>query len=219
MERMTNTRHYPDHFLVGISDLDRGVSRIAEATGVQPVYGGAHPNIGTHNALISLGRMSYLEIIAPDPAADEPALDPVLKTRFMAPLAGMTALKPFLWAVGSEDLEATARLLEPAGIVLSAPQAGSRQKPDGTTVGWRASFVTGPEIHGLPFFIQWDDSEHSPARTSPSGCRLDRFSITGGDTRLPGEVIEALGLKIEVLPAAAAGMKLVFDSPRGRISL
>lgn len=43
-----------DHLVYVVPDLDAGVARFAEATGVQPVYGGAHVGLGTANYLVGL---------------------------------------------------------------------------------------------------------------------------------------------------------------------
>lgn len=214
---MKSVKHNPDHFVVGISDLEKGMSRVEELTGVRPVHGGRHPRIGTRNALISLGEHSYLEIIAPDPAADSALLDPALKARFMEPLKGMDSLTPFLWAVGSSDLESTAGLLRAEGIVLSPPAPGARKKPDGSLLEWRASFITEPRLDGLPFFIEWLDPTKAPPKNSPGGCRLHRFEISGPETATVQRVAERLSLTVGISEEPEQALRIELDCPQGRV--
>ena len=88
-----------DHIVLAALTLDEGNRRVAELTGVTPVFGGVHTGNGTHNALASLGAPSYLEVIAPDP--DQPDV----ARRGFGLEAAPAAPRLVAFAVGCADLE------------------------------------------------------------------------------------------------------------------
>src|SRR5688572_14691066 len=92
----------PDHLILAIRDLDEGVRRFQERTGVRPVFGGDHPGRGTRNALVSLGSGLYIEILAPQVGAPVPEA---------AGLEGLADLTPMGWALAVRDVDAVRRRL------------------------------------------------------------------------------------------------------------
>src|SRR6184192_3542862 len=119
-----------DHILLGSNDLDRGIAFVEEHTGVRAAFGGVHPGRGTENALLSLGERRYLEIIAPDPKQAGVEQYPVITKLAEPRLIG--------WAAHRDDLDEFAEQLRKQGIEFEGPQAGSRQRPDGKLLRWRA---------------------------------------------------------------------------------
>lgn len=61
-----------DHFAVSCEALTQGVEYVADFLGVSPEVQGSHPQMGTHNRLLSLGPSVYLEVIAIDTEAPPP---------------------------------------------------------------------------------------------------------------------------------------------------
>ena len=61
-----------DHLVYGVPELGKAVSELTDRLGVAATYGGQHDGWGTHNAIMSLEKGAYLEIIAPDPSQPAP---------------------------------------------------------------------------------------------------------------------------------------------------
>jgi hypothetical protein len=158
-----------DHVVLAISDLARGSAQLAAACGVEPVKGGQHPNRGTQNALLSAGSRVYLEVLAPQEAAELSAEYKELRT--------VAELRPVDWAVSTRDAAATVRTLKAAGFKVSEPEAGSRKTPQGKLLRWKTFGVTGPELQLAPFFIEWDAASPHPSTTSPQGCSLQSVEL------------------------------------------
>lgn len=118
-----------DHIVLGISDLQAGIDTLEELTGVRPVFGGEHPDLGTHNALMSLGTGLYLEILAPRPDAE--VVDWLL---FLNELSTLT---PVMWAIATSDAARTADRLATNGSPTTEVVPGSRTVPDGSILEWK----------------------------------------------------------------------------------
>ena len=196
-----------DHILLGCSDLDRGVAFVQERTGIPAVFGGVHPGRGTQNALISLGERRpgdlnprrYLEIIAPDP-----------KQSGVGQYSVITKLKePRLigWAAHRDDLDQFAARLRNEGIEFEGPQPGSRQRPDGKVLHWKALRLKDDHNGLLPFFIEWSADTTHPSVDAPRGCHLESFELLTPDPDALTKTADELGLGVAIFKAAESQIR------------
>jgi hypothetical protein len=153
-----------DHLMWAVPDLAAGVDRLESLTGVRAASGGAHPGMGTANALLGLGPGVYLEVIGPDPALDEPA-------GFGAILATLDGPELRSWAVRADDIDTACAALTAEGWPTE-PLGMTRSTPQGLTLSWRAARVGGRALDRWPFLIDWGATPH-PSESAPSGCTLE----------------------------------------------
>jgi hypothetical protein len=196
-----------DHILLGIDDLGRGMDSFEQLTGVRPAYGGKHPG-GTHNALVSLGDGTYLEILALQPNVAPP--------QEYAGLKQLRKLTPIGWAVSSKDAGQLRARLTSAGLAVAEPSAGSRQTPAGTTVSWQ-TFGLQDNFAAAPFFIVWSTQSPHPSTTSPPGCALQTWRIAGQSRKNLEQLRTALELQVEVAEAPATSLHLSLSCPKGSV--
>jgi hypothetical protein len=208
-----------DHLLLGCNDLQRGIDFVFQHIGIPAMFGGVHPGRGTQNALISLGEpprqpdRRYLEIIAPDPqqpgAPDIYGLQKLSEPRLVG------------WAVRPPDIQALANRLAQAGVAFEGPTPGSRKRPDGHLLQWKALRLKDDASGLLPFFIEWSADSPHPSASAPRGCHLDRFEILTPDPDALAKTAKQLGLEVPILigknpqlraTIMSAGVELVLTS-------
>jgi hypothetical protein len=203
-----------DHILLGCNDLDRGIDFVYEQTGVRAAFGGVHPGNGTQNALLSLAESRYLEIIAPDPK--QPPSADTLDLRSLDDDPALVG-----WAAHHADLDAFAARLKNQGVAIEGPMPGSRKRPDGRLLTWKALRLKDDSTRLLPFFIEWSANSIHPSVDSPQGCHLVRFEAFAPDTdaRLVSGKIEALGLDLPLADGKHSLLVATIAGPRGQLDL
>jgi catechol 2,3-dioxygenase-like lactoylglutathione lyase family enzyme len=179
-----------DHILLGCNDLERGIAFVEEHTGVRAAFGGVHPGRGTQNALLALGTRRYLEIIAPDPKQSSVGQYSVIKSLKEPRLIG--------WAAHRDDLDQFAERLHHAGIEFEGPQPGSRQRPDGKILHWKALRLKDDHRGLLPFFIQWSIDTAHPSVDAPLGCHLQSFELLTRDPNALAKITDQLDLGVDI---------------------
>jgi hypothetical protein len=203
--------HAIDHLVVGAPQLDAAVALVAERTGVTAAPGGAHPGRGTHNALMSIGEGSYLELVAPVPGAE--------LTGDLADFARLTGPTPLAFAIRSSDLVATRERLKADGLVVSEIVAGSRQRPDGTMLRWRVFELNEADFPHGPFFIQWDPGSQHPSVSSPAGCRIAQLELRAPNVEPVARLLKNLGVDVPARVAAMPALSLTLHCPKGELTL
>jgi hypothetical protein len=156
-----------DHVTVAGASSQDLQARLA-AVGLTAVFGGTHTNKTTEMSLVSFPDGSYLELMAIQPGADPHLVDQHEWAKFLKGDAG-----PCAWALREKDLAAEVKRLEAAGIKVSPPQPGGRQRPDGVRLEWQTSQL-GDEPRGtfFPFLIQ--DRTPRAQRAFPQGKPVTR---------------------------------------------
>jgi len=202
-----------DHLVYAASDLSEAVDEIEARFGVRAAPGGRHAGGLTHNALLSLGEGSYLEIIAPVPGVQAPS------GALPFGLEGLTAQRIAAWAVATDDLERLIEAARAAGYDPGEVVSGGRDLPDGGRLSWKLALRPQPAGEGVvPFVIQWTSEPH-PSKTAPAGCR---FVSLRGEHPAPDGVramLKALAVDLEVAEGAAPRLVATVETPNGRVEL
>jgi len=198
-----------DHLVYACPELGPAIERIAALTGVRAAYGGQHPGLGTHNALLSLGPRTYLEIIAPDPSQPRPAGPRPFG------LDDLSAGALRAWAAAPDDLDVTLQRSRAAGFGYGPVVARRRRTAEGHDLAWRMTESSSLADDGVvPFLIDWADSPH-PAESAPGGVTLAEFRLSSSDPGRLSARLRILGLDLRVEAADRPALRAVLTGPGG----
>ncbi len=202
-----------DHLVYGVPDLERAVDEMERQVGVRPASGGTHAGGLTHNALLSLGPGSYLEIIASVPGNDAPAgalpfgLEKLAEPRLVT------------WAVAVDDIEERIEAARTAGYDPGAMMAGGRDLRDGSHLGWQLAVRQEPAGDGIvPFLIHWMSEPH-PSVTAPQGCQFVALRAEHPQPESVLRVLRALAVELDVNEGGAPRLIATLETPSGRVEL
>jgi len=135
-----------DHASICGSNLET-LRRMFTDVGLTPDFGGPHGNGVTQMAAVGFDDGTYVELIAPVKAGVTAGSE---WAKFMGEDAVTCA-----WAVGTNVLLQEVDRLKKAGIAVTAPEHGSRKRPDGMSVEWTTAGVgSGTRGSVLPFAIE-----------------------------------------------------------------
>lgn len=225
-----------DHIIVYAPSLDEGKSWAREVLGVELLAGGSHFLMGTHNLIIRMDSdlfpKAYLEIIAIDPEAPNPAVGGVRWFDMdCTTLSRQIAKSPRLihWVVRTQQIQEAVDTLRHLGIDRGDILSASRMSEAGLlewqiTVrsdGWR--LMNG----ALPSLIQWG-SVHPVDYMPASPLKLKNIILhvtTEEEKSLIEQVLFELHLnkmnismvKVEILHTH--GLSVDIESPRGLVRL
>jgi hypothetical protein len=192
--------------------LDRGAEFVREALGVTPQVGGEHPRMGTHNLLLRLGDSLFLEVIAPNPAAQAPA-----RPRWFALDTLLPGAAPALsaWVVRTSDINGSA--------FASSEDLGEIEPMSRGNLSW---FITipadgSPALSGVaPALIQWDTQAHIAGHLQEWGLSLAHLELFHPDKDRISRLLRSIGFEGPVsvsLPkkGCAAPLAARINTPQG----
>lgn len=156
-----------DHITVVARSLDEGYVYIKEALGIEMPEGGAHPLMGTHNKLMSLGQDTFLELISIDPNAVAPS-----RPRWFNLDNFVGAPRLGSWVLNTDDLETAL-----ATAHADCGRAIELTRGDLKCLMAVADDGAMPLNGAFPVLMQWPDGPHPAANMTDLGCRLEALTI------------------------------------------
>lgn len=214
-----------DHLVVAAESLAQGVQWCEATLGVRPGPGGKHALMGTHNRVLRVSTerypRAYLEIIAIDPDAAQPACRRWFDLDDAA-LQQQTRHEPRLvhFVAATGDAAAALKSLRRLGIERGPLVAAERATPHGV-LRWQISVRRDGQrlfYGGLPTLIQWGDTH--PADAMPdAGLALQSLRVVHPRAAHLSAAHAAIGLEGASVDEGPPNLVATLETPRGRVTL
>lgn len=210
---MEKLRGQVDHIVYATPDLNSGIEQLEKLLGITATPGGRHPGWGTHNALISLGPDTYLEIIGPDP--DSPKMEQPRPFQ----VDSLSAPRLVTWMAKGSRLATLVNQAKQQGIILGDVMEMSRRTPQGELLSWRLTNPMTIVADGIiPNFIDWGNTRH-PALAVAQGARLVTLRAEHPNATKVVASLDTLGIGLSVVTGMKPGLIATIDCPKGRVEL
>ncbi|KGX86579.1 VOC family protein [Pontibacillus litoralis] len=151
-----------DHVVVLSNNPEQAQQSFAQQYNIIGTKGGEHQEWGTFNYLAFFHNITYIEWIGvQNSEVMRQSTNPLIRQLHDAVQHKREGVIQF--ALRTNNLDSIQHYWEEHHIPYEGPFAGSRTKPDGTTMKWRMLFPTSSLDHEvLPFLIEWDEQPNIP---------------------------------------------------------
>lgn len=156
-----------DHIAVVARSLEEGANYIFDKLNIDMPPGGAHPHMGTHNLLLSLGPDCFLEVIAIDPKSAAPN-----RPRWFG-LDGFDA-EPRIgaWILGASNIRRSLDgMQETTGSIIEMTRGDltwlMSVREDGAV----------PLSGAFPKVLQWPKGPHVASKMGQRGCSFTSLTV------------------------------------------
>jgi Glyoxalase-like domain len=207
-----------DHIVIAAQNLDAGVRFIRDKLGVDIPPGGRHESMGTHNHVMRLGRGSFLEVIAIDPAGRTPDRprwfdldDPGMAARLRE------GPRLVAWVIRTTDIV--------AAVNAAAISLGTITPLRRDALSWRLTVPDDGHMPGggtIPHIIEWDAGLRPWEQMADLGCSLAALTLADPDGDWLNEVLRSLGAEalpsVKVVEGGPPRLSAKIVTPSGRIA-
>lgn len=207
--------HKIDHFAIGCSSLEAGVTALKKSLGVEIPQGSKHELMSTHNCVMQSGNESFLELIAIDPDAPNPGRTRWFSLDDPTTTARLTVRpRALCWVVSTDNLD---------DVVKSSP----------VDLGEIVTFVRGerswrltvpkdghlPENALLPAFIEWSPGPHPSTAQQDLGVALNKVVLNHPDPDAITNLLMQLNVDhlATVQQGAQAALSFALNTPQGSV--